>query len=70
MTFCTGGIRCVKVNAFLQQELGFTQTMRLQDGIHGYLRYLDQHPGQQSYWEGDNFVFDKRQTMEEEDKTS
>lgn len=23
MTYCTGGIRCVKVGAFLEQELGF-----------------------------------------------
>jgi predicted sulfurtransferase len=55
MTFCTGGIRCVKTNAFLEQELGFTTTYRLKDGIHGYLQQFANHDGSQ--WEGDNFVF-------------
>ena len=58
MTFCTGGIRCVKANAFLEQELGFTNTYRLQDGIHGYLRYAkDALPEEESEWQGENFVF-------------
>ena len=60
MTFCTGGIRCVKTNAFLEQELGFTETYRLEDGIHGYLRHVREHPdtaGSDSQWEGQNFVF-------------
>mmetsp|Transcript_40929 Transcript_40929/g.135573 ORF Transcript_40929/g.135573 Transcript_40929/m.135573 type:complete len:443 (+) Transcript_40929:84-1412(+) len=57
MTFCTGGIRCVKTNAFLEQELGFTNTFRLRDGIHGYLRHVRDTPGVASKWEGDNFVF-------------
>lgn len=39
LTFCTGGIRCVKVNAFLEQELGFHNTKKLQHGIVGYLRH-------------------------------
>ena len=64
MTYCTGGIRCVKVNAFLEQQLGFTNTMRLHDGINGYLRYLRAHPDEPSAWEGKNFVFDKRETVE------
>lgn len=64
MTYCTGGIRCVKVNAFLEQQLGFTNTMRLHDGINGYLRYLRANPDEPSAWEGKNFVFDKRETVE------
>jgi hypothetical protein len=40
LTFCTGGIRCVKVNAYLQQRLGFTNTHRLAGGIIAYDRWL------------------------------
>lgn len=40
LTYCTGGIRCVKVNAFLQQRMGFTNTHRLQGGIIAYERWL------------------------------
>jgi UPF0176 protein len=38
MTYCTGGIRCVKINAFLKQTLGFTNTSRLKGGIISYAR--------------------------------
>jgi predicted sulfurtransferase len=41
MTFCTGGIRCVKINAYLEQKLGFTNVNRLQGGIIGYTRELE-----------------------------
>lgn len=40
LTFCTGGIRCVKVNAYLSQRLGYSNTASLQDGIVGYKRWL------------------------------
>ena len=63
MTFCTGGIRCVKVNAYLEQRLGFSNTMRLQDGIHGYERFIAQQHDEPTMWEGQNFVFDKRQHL-------
>ena len=29
LIYCTGGIRCVKVGAYLQQQLGFTNVHRL-----------------------------------------
>ena len=32
MTYCTGGIRCVKVGAYLTQELNFTNVNRLAGG--------------------------------------
>lgn len=66
MTFCTGGIRCVKTNAFLEQELGFTETYRLRDGIHGYNRYVRDALAtggdveEVTKWRGDNFVFYER----------
>jgi predicted sulfurtransferase/predicted O-methyltransferase YrrM len=42
-TYCTGGIRCVKINAFLKQKLGFENTFRLEGGIIAYRRELDKH---------------------------
>jgi predicted sulfurtransferase len=40
MTYCIGGIRCVKVNAYLTQELQFTNVSRLAGGIVAYDRIL------------------------------
>jgi hypothetical protein len=41
LTYCTGGIRCVKVNAYLKQKLGFSNVGRLQKGIIAYEEWLD-----------------------------
>ena len=75
LTYCTGGIRCVKVNAFLEQELGFHNTKKLQHGIVGYLRHKREQRRELSAdaseaqvaassprtaWRGANFVFDRR----------
>lgn len=54
--FCTGGIRCEKATAYLQQQ-GFTDVHHLQGGI---LRYLEEIPEPQSSWRGECFVFDQR----------
>ena len=51
------------MNAYLEQRLGFSNTMRLQDGIHGYERFIAQQDGEPNMWEGHNFVFDKRQHL-------
>lgn len=40
LTYCTGGIRCVKINAFLEQSRGFTNVARLKGGIISYAREL------------------------------
>ena len=40
MTYCTGGIRCVKVGAYLTQELNFTNVNRLAGGIIAYDREM------------------------------
>jgi len=69
--FCTGGIRCVKVGAYLKQELGFEDVRRLEHGIIGYERWAaegktnkDGTDGEaganNSLWIGENFLFDKR----------
>ena len=61
MTYCTGGIRCVKVNAYLTQELQFTNVSRLAGGIIGYDRTLnEQAPSEEPMFKGTNFVFDGR----------
>jgi predicted sulfurtransferase/predicted O-methyltransferase YrrM len=61
MTFCTGGIRCAKVNAYLEQKMGFTNTSRLAGGIVSYARMLRaQNRTRESQFKGVNHVFDGR----------
>ena len=70
MTYCTGGIRCVKVGAYLTQEMGFTNVSRLAGGIIAYDRTLNELNNKQqpkesgevepSLFKGTNFVFDGR----------
>lgn len=40
LTFCTGGIRCVKVNAYLKQQMGFNNVGRLEKGIIAYEKWV------------------------------
>jgi len=54
--FCTGGIRCEKASAYMLQQ-GFEEVYHLKGGI---LKYLEDVPEAESYWEGDCFVFDNR----------
>jgi UPF0176 protein len=54
--FCTGGIRCEKASAFMLAE-GFPEVYHLKGGI---LNYLETIPAEQSTWQGDCYVFDKR----------
>ncbi len=54
--FCTGGIRCEKSTAYLRQQ-GFEQVYHLEGGI---LKYLEEIPEEQSQWQGECFVFDRR----------
>lgn len=70
LTFCTGGIRCVKINAYLEQKLGFTNVNRLQGGIISYVREIEnaknlpthhlERDVQESKFKGTNYVFDER----------
>ena len=41
LTYCTGGIRCIKTNAYIEQKLGFTNVNRLKGGIISYARALE-----------------------------
>jgi len=54
--FCTGGIRCEKSTAYLKQQ-GFEQVYHLEGGI---LKYLEEVPEEESLWQGECFVFDRR----------
>lgn len=54
--FCTGGIRCEKASSYMLAH-GFEEVYHLQGGI---LKYLETIPADESLWEGECFVFDKR----------
>ena len=61
MMYCTGGIRCVKVGAYVTQELGFTNVSRLAGGIIAYDREREAKAADEpSMFKGTNFVFDGR----------
>ena len=54
--FCTGGIRCEKASSYMLAH-GFEKVYHLQGGI---LKYLEEVPKEESKWQGDCFVFDRR----------
>ena len=60
--FCTGGIRCEKASSYLLSQ-GVEQVYHLQGGI---LKYLEEIPREESLWEGECFVFDRRVSVDHE----
>ena len=54
-TYCTGGIKCEKVSAWMEDELGFEQVYQLHGGI---VRYGKEVGGED--FEGSCYVFDQR----------
>ncbi len=54
--FCTGGIRCEKASAYLEQR-GFKNVYQLKGGILNYLKKIKK---KDSLWKGECFVFDNR----------
>ena len=54
--FCTGGIRCEKASSYMLAH-GFENVFHLKGGI---LKYLETVPADESLWQGECFVFDKR----------
>jgi UPF0176 protein len=58
-TYCTGGIRCEKLTAWLHDE-GITDVVQLEGGILGYLQAVAADSRLENCWEGDCFVFDDR----------
>ena len=57
--FCTGGIRCEKSTNYLLSQ-GVEEVYHLKGGI---LQYLEDMPEEESLWEGECFVFDKRVSL-------
>jgi len=57
--FCTGGIRCEKLSAWMLEQ-GFESVFQLKGGI---LKYLEAVPQEQSKWQGICFVFDEREAV-------
>jgi predicted sulfurtransferase len=61
LTYCTGGIRCEKANAYLVQRLGFRRVCALEGGIVHYSKFLrDRNESSTSLFYGVNHVFDQR----------
>ena len=54
--FCTGGIRCEKASAYLKSK-GIPEVYHLKGGI---LKYLEEVGQDDSLWNGECFVFDRR----------
>lgn len=54
--FCTGGIRCEKSTNYLLGQ-GVEEVYHLKGGI---LKYLEEVPADDSTWQGECFVFDRR----------
>jgi len=63
-TYCTGGIRCVKTSAYIEQKLGFRNVHQLKGGIIGYTREMTKANKDKgisdSKFRGVNYVFDER----------
>mmetsp|Transcript_32189 Transcript_32189/g.42442 ORF Transcript_32189/g.42442 Transcript_32189/m.42442 type:complete len:786 (-) Transcript_32189:326-2683(-) len=61
MMYCTGGIRCIKVGAYVKQKLGFDNVQRLDGGIINYAQTITkQAEDMASKFKGKNYVFDQR----------
>lgn len=58
--YCTGGIRCEKATAYAR-TLGFEEVYQLKGGI---LKYLEEINPQDSKWQGECYVFDRRVTVD------
>jgi len=57
--YCTGGIRCEKATAYAR-KIGFDEVFHLKGGI---LKYLEDIPENDSKWNGECYVFDRRVTV-------
>ena len=70
LTFCTGGIRCEKVNAYIKKQ-GYDNIGRLKHGIIGYERWINNNQSKNitNKFEGENFLFDRRR-LENENNTN
>jgi predicted sulfurtransferase len=65
LMYCTGGIRCERASALLRREMGgqVQEVYQLQGGIEKYLQTFPDG----GFWQGKNFVFDKREAFDVKD---
>ncbi len=67
VTYCTGGIRCEKATAFMQ-EAGYKNVFQLHGGV---LNYFHESPERAAEtWDGECFVFDDRMAITTDSKPS
>lgn len=69
MIYCTGGIRCEKISAYMRQHLGFTNVKQLRGGVVNYARSIREAEGAAvaplvSKFRGTQFSFDARVTRD------
>ncbi|MCL4380283.1 rhodanese-related sulfurtransferase [Candidatus Dependentiae bacterium] len=55
LMFCTGGVRCERASAYLQEKGIAEKVWHIRGGIH---RYVEEFP--QGFFKGSNYVFDSR----------
>jgi UPF0176 protein len=58
VTFCTGGIRCEKLTAYMKEQ-GFSNVKQLHGGILTYGEKVGS-----KHWDGECFVFDERLSVD------
>ena len=63
--YCTGGIRCEKISAFLRIE-GYENVMQLDGGILNFLENTKHKKNNNNSWSGECFVFDDRVAVNKE----
>lgn len=61
LMYCTGGVRCERASALLKSKYGddIKEVYQLQGGIEKYLQSFPDG----GFWQGKNFVFDKREAI-------
>ncbi len=62
LMYCTGGIRCERASAYLNQKNVAKKIYQVEGGIH---RYVEQYPD--GFFRGKNYVFDQRITVKVND---
>lgn len=62
LMFCTGGVRCERLTAYLNTKNVSKEVLHVQGGIH---RYIEKYPD--GHFRGKNYVFDNRITVQAND---
>ncbi len=62
LMFCTGGVRCERASAYVNQKEVAKEVYQIEGGIH---RYIEKYPD--GHFRGKNYVFDDRITVKVND---